>query len=463
MDSVPVTEQTLDRMKDEILNSVRVAMNESSKKRDEKLEKLFKEMMDENRKSNEELRAAFIGLGSMMKSSSDKTEVIPKVSSVSSAGIADENIVRLLQTFKDSMADAGEVMARSNETEVGKYISALSEDFSSVTNILAEKLRQSFDAGVSKFGVATGELADSIVEKNHESLMDVQKETNDEIQKVAHSIDVLIEENNNFRNSMSNIMSGLVETMKQLVEENKKLDSIVCNRVEEAVNKFEQVFEKQTECMINDISVHEKNNAEEFRNSMKEYRDEFVKASADAVAAVQNDMVSRMEETQSQMASLAEKMNIYLQTSSSHEEKSQKQIEELVVLSRKFSEDTAETLKTNSESITNTYKEAFETICITVDDLSEFVKDDFRNSLSEYTDELKSTVDDCAAKDRKLFSSINETMTETSDIVKNLSKQITANTEAYHQTLKRVEESQKKTFDLSKKDLELLEGMIKKI
>lgn len=453
MENLSITEQFLIKFKDDLITAVRVAMAEENKKRDKKMEQICNELITSYKTSTDSMMQAVIQLSSRMKISNESKHINTEPSA--NNGIAESNIIRLLETFDTAMNNAGKKLAESNETEVSKYIRIISEQFSNITDLMADKLSNSFNSGVDKFGMTLSGFIGEMTERNKISLQEVQQENNSELQRLADLLSKLTEQNIEFTTTSSHYGMVVSENLNRLIDNNTHIGDTVRSHINEGTEKIEQAIQRQIEQMIEKNAEHERENVDAYKKAMEDYRQEFVQANAIAIAEVQSNMILRMEETQQQMAFLAETIKNYISTVKEHELSINKQNAEF-----------RKTLLEHSAAMSQGTTEALNNVFQVLDELREHIQENNENikkNVDENSERMNDSINDAFKAYNKKLQELSTHIGDTLELIKKLSSQITANTESYNATLNQVTQSQKNAQELSKEDLKLLQEMMKKI
>lgn len=450
MENLHDTESILKKFKDELLIAVKITISEENRKRDEKLDMITRQLIEGYNSSSDNVRSAIIQVGSRMENLNSKTVSVPNV--IANQEIADSNMVKLLSTFEKAMCDAARVLAKNNEETLGKYTGMIYDQFSGIAGKMNDKFAQSFDNGMDKLSYNINGFIENLVEKNKVSLQDVQSENNLELQKLSDSLYRLTNENEKLKEYTQNTLGTLSDNMNGLISVSEKFDSTLHSYIDAGVSGMENVMERQISRMIEKNVMHEKNNADEFRKSMEDYREKFIKANAEAIAQVQSDMLRRMEETQRQLALLSETMKNCMDFIKNHEEKS-------VMLNNEL----RETVTTHSKEMLDKTKNSMDNFDCSIGEIKTLIEDDISDMINKNSEMINDTVSGALDRYNKEFRELRTKISDALGTIEALSEQITVNSNNYQATLKQVTDSQRQSQELSKKDVELLERMLSKI
>ena len=453
MENTEITQETLSEMKDEILTAMQLAMARERQAQETKLTELCDTLVRSNQESAALIQGAIFQLDKRIQSNAPQnTEVLP--ASVS-ASIEESNIFRLLKTFEEALDSAGDKLAVHNEEEIGKYIRLFSERFEAITDSMKEKLAGDFSDEIIKLGGTLEGYSLNMAEMNRASLSEVQAENNQELQKLAKLLSQLTQENLQFRENVSLSDKALTDSMDRLIENSGQLSDTLRSHISDGALQMESVMERQIDRMVAINADHEKENADEFRNAMEDYRQAFITANAEAMAQVQSDMLSRMEETQKQMSAMASTFNEYLKAAKLHEDKIFEETSQLTQI-----------VKENSDKVTAIIKETVCNIDLSIQEMHGVIDDQhalMSEQMNSYTDTLNDSVEGALGEYNDKLSALTEKIIAVLDMIKKLECSVEANTQSYKETLLCVTERQKESHAMAKDDIKLLQEMMKKL
>lgn len=478
MDNIEITEQTLNKFRDDMVRSIRIAMADETKKRTARFEEIIQEQNKDNIAAAQNIRSAVIQLSEKMKKapSAEPSDLTREPE------LADSNLVRLLNTFEKAMGNAGETLAKGNAEEISKYMEKLYEYLNESNSNLSETVGNRFNDSITSFSSLLESLTETLVEKNRLAITEVQSENNLEIQQLAERMTVLAQEERDYNEKSVKNGQVMAENVQRLIDNNAELSNTVRQHISDGADKIEHIMQEQLRLMLEQNAELERNNANEFQKAMEDYRLRFVNASAEAIAAVQSDMLSKMEKTQEQISSLAAFMQEFIEVNKNAEIENQRKNEELRSIVAEYSkemtgkineiytvigdiktliaEDHAEIkkeIKSMSDNIYQVMDEIKESISGSDnDDVS--IKDMLESSNSEINSSIKKSLHNYNEELGK-FSASLETIHKS---VEELSRQTANNTESYNAALKTITENQKKARELSVSDYELLKKWVSK-
>lgn len=338
------------------------------------------------------------------------------------------------RTFREIVQISNQQMHKDVQQLVQQYTtfaedlrqqdSRLKERMEELTRNLQEHEAKQTDALAKKLH----DYAEELVDKSAQAVARVQKDNNEKLQTLADSLTKLSEENSTFLENAQKLNQQLHKDVQQLIQQHTTFVDTLYQQAEKSIRSTEIMLQSHSKKTADKLAELGTKNAEQFHTAMDEYRERFVKANAEALAAVQGDLQADLKATYEQLA----KLEGMMQTSLSLLEGYRSAVTE----SQKQMQQTLQSYTNESKDIEKKMERHY----------SNFGKDIDRQ-LGKYNKKFE----ELAGKIVEIMASL----TTTTNLVRE-------NTKAYNDALQQIQKHQNDVFALSKKDVELLERMMKK-
>ncbi len=418
----------LKEFKSEMLNMLSAFFNkeeERIKKAEKKQEELFVSVND----TVKELKISIQRMGNIMfDMSKNKHEEKSSNEPVKVREVSENNIFKLLETFNGAMENSAKMLCEYNTQmmehqsfEINKYINSFSQTMANKMDTVFSK----YTAGINKCTEnIVSRLADELKENtitynklNEESykrsLENVQKENNLELKSLAESLRELSIANTEFSKECKENNINVNQKLNQLINQNSGFVEELHKQSEENHSRIKSIISCEIEKMVGMLNTLEINNARYFNSSMNDYREKFIEANALALAKVQTNMQDIVGKNQTQI---------------------QKLIEGLTDVA-----DSIEKYKDTSSEELEQYKEEIINIFSDMESSNREVQKNISSNYKQLTEKIETVLDE----GNKISGKINE------------------NTRTYKESLKAINENYRRQNDLSQKDIEFLERVMK--
>lgn len=418
----------LDSFKSDI-SAMIIKFSNMEEERSKKLEKAQNELFARNNDAIKELKITIQKLGNIIAESSEKSARIPDNSSViKETPVSAGNTAKLLETFNTAMDNSAKMLCEFNSEimkhqafEITKYMNSFSELLAQKTDVIIEKytkkLDKCFEEKISQLSDEIKEHTKLYISKNsdifRDVLADVQRENNNEIQKLSHSVYNMSESNEKFIIQCTDNNEELKREVSKLVNQHNSFISELKSQTDYNLDSMNKIMSERIDDITYKLEKLELKNAENFHYSMNEYRQKFVEASAEALSKVQVDLRENVKANLEQISKLTDETT------------------ELADLFDEYME--------KSENSANDYnKKTLEVLY----NIRQYEKD-ANSNISGKIGEISNLIENVLVENEKIHKLIHD------------------NTDAYNSSLQQINEGQRRISELSSKDIDLLERMMK--
>ncbi|WP_303836687.1 hypothetical protein [Ruminococcus flavefaciens] len=253
--------------------------------------------------------------------------------------------------------------------------------------------------------------SDSLVKKSAEAVAALQSDNNRILQELGERVKGFAEESSRFAKECTSINVNTNDNIKQLIESHSELVTDLEIITEKGIGSMDKVLDKRITDMTGLLEILNKENSNSFRASMEDYREKFLSANVKALAGVQKDNLDAITNANNKIAELAEKLKYV-----------NEQLPTIIMI-----------LKDSIDTGVNTFKDNNQHFYDTVSDTVDEKLDDY-----------------------------NSTFSELKDLIEQVMLQCQSNTDSYQETLKHFTQHQRDANDLTKKDIEILQKLVKR-
>ncbi len=421
--------ELISSFKKETVNILK-AIATSEKERADKWQETQKALNEQNSQTINDLKCSVKKIVNIISDSSFNSSNTNSPSNESEVNpVTEDNKRRLLDTFNTALEKSADQLAKYNAEimekqalDINNYINSFSKIMASKFEVVIEKytrsLEECFDRKISLLSHEMEEHLKDFTEKNsqlyREALSEVQKENNNELEKLSASLRNMSDSNNEFISKCTENNENVNHQVTTLVKQHEFFVDELKDQTDYNLKSMEMLMNDKIYELSEKLNKLEKNNAELFHNSMNEYRDNFVAANADALARVQGDLQEAVKKNQDSIGDLTKQVNYVAEI-----------LNEVIETADTQKQETDRCIQEVLKSINNSGENA-------------------NKKMSNNYDRLCETV-------RDMIDEFNE--------IKEL---INSNTQAYNDSLKSIQENQRRNNELSKKDIELLEGVMRR-
>ena len=418
----------LDSFKSDI-SAMIIKFSNMEEERSKKLEKAQNELFARNNDAIKELKITIQKLGNIIAESSEKSVRIPDNSSViKETPVSAGNTAKLLETFNTAMDNSAKMLCEFNSEimkhqafEITKYMNSFSELLAQKTDVIIEKytkkLDKCFEEKISQLSDEIKEHTKLYISKNsdifRDILADVQRENNNEIQKLSHSVYNMSESNEKFISQCTDNNEELKREVSKLVDQHNSFISELKFQTDYNLDSMNKIMSERIDDITYKLEKLELKNAENFHYSMNEYRQKFVEASAEALSKVQVDLRENVKANLEQISKLTDETT------------------ELADLFDEYME--------KSENSANDYNKKMLEVLYNI---RQYEKD-ANSNISGKIGEISNLIENVLVENEKIHKLIHD------------------NTDAYNSSLQQINEGQRRISELSSKYIDLLERMMK--
>ena len=280
--------------------------------------------------------------------------------------------------------------------------------------MFSEKQRET----ISQFDQKLSHYSDSLVERSAQAVGMVQKDNNIKLQELSDSLTRFATENVKFKDHCDSVNGKTNENITRLISHYEELKKDLSALSEKSAVNFGNEMNVCIVDMIDKLRTLNAANADEFRNSMDNYRENFVAANSVALASVQKDNVDAVTDANKKVSQLSEMMSDAMEWFES-------------VITR-FQTDILE----NNEK-----------------------RNDFMNDVRQiYDDKLQEYVE----TSREIQNSSDEVKNSINGFISQCDVYIKSNTNSYKNTLDQIFKSQRDANSLTEEDIKLLKQLLKR-
>lgn len=441
---------------------------------------------------------------------------------------------KLIETENSFIANINENNSMIQAIITDSYIecvSAINKSITDFENKLSQKIEESKEHNNNNNNELKAALecyAGSLVEKSAEAIANVQKDNNIKLQLLSDSLTDLSKKNqqfadynNDFNNQTTENIKAIIAKQNEFVEKTSEQNQEISSYIQNAFNNCssliaetvaslettltDKIKESQNLHKINlsDFSNHNKHNFEELKIALEIYSDSLVEKSAEAIADVQKDNNTKLQELADSLGKLANENRLFTSDSRTAIKQTRENISQMIahnndmatamgqIVDDNMSRQIKNMVENLSQQLDDVNKKNSEQFNKSMEDYrDEFVKvnaeaiqsvqsgyveqilltrgkvDKLTDSLSNTTQELSNTaqnfIDDLGRSLKKQHEKICNEIEDTLDAIKKVNTTIKSNTESYSNTLSLIQTSQKELNSLTSSDIKLLEKLIKK-
>ena len=280
--------------------------------------------------------------------------------------------------------------------------------------MFSEKQRET----ISQFDQKLSHYSDSLVERSAQAVGMVQKDNNIKLQELSDSLTRFATENVKFKDHCDSVNGKTNENITRLISHYEELKKDLSALSEKSAVNFGNEMNVCIVDMIDKLRTLNAANADEFRNSMDNYRENFVAANSVALASVQKDNVDAVTDANKKVSQLSEMMSDAMEWFES-------------VITR-FQTDILE----NNEK-----------------------RNDFMKDVRQiYDDKLQEYVE----TSREIQNSSDEVKNSINGFISQCDVYIKSNTNSYKNTLDQIFKSQRDANSLTEEDIKLLKQLLKR-
>ncbi len=171
--------------------------------------------------------------------------------------------------------------------------------------MFSEKQRET----ISQFDQKLSHYSDSLVERSAQAVGMVQKDNNIKLQELSDSLTRFATENVKFKDHCDSVNGKTNENITRLISHYEELKKDLSALSEKSAVNFGNEMNVCIVDMIDKLRTLNAANADEFRNSMDNYRENFVAANSVALASVQKDNVDAVTDANKKVSQLSEMMS----------------------------------------------------------------------------------------------------------------------------------------------------------
>ena len=311
-----------------------------------------------------------------------------------------------------------------------RYSEAVAELVAQLERKVSECISNEEDAYAKQLGdlrSALQEYSDSFVDRSADAVakeMEIlQQDNNVKLKQMCDSIGQLADTASGFAEECRANDRRTTESIGSVIEQNKSfIDNMRAVNIDSII-EVKGVLDNHLNSYVTEMSILNAENSRAFSDSMAEYREQFIEASAQA--NVQKDNISAISSAHNKLVELAAMI-----------QDTQTQYSKLTASIMTVLSETKNAINQGNETAQKHYENQDECLEERINDLASI----FKKKLSEYNDKVE----------------------ETLNIITTLEQTVQHNTQSYQDTLKQITDSQNAMNALTTRDIDVLERLVGK-
>ena len=343
-----------------------------------------------------------------------------------------EELLKTEKSFLDEYSLHNIDMKKLLEDCFIRYSEAVTELVAQLERKVSECINNEEDAYAKQLDdlrSALQEYSDSFVDRSADAVakeMEIlQQDNNAKLKQMCDSIGQLADTTSSFAEECRANDRRTTESIDSVIEQNKSFIDNMRTVNSDSITEAKSVLDNHLSSYKVEMSRLNAENSQAFSATMAEYREQFVEASAQAIANVQKDNNSAISSAHVKLAELAAMI-----------QDTQTQYSKLTASIMTVLSETKNAINQGNETAQKHYKNQDECLEERISDLESI----FKKKLSEYNDKVE----------------------ETLNIITTLEQTVQLNTQSYHDTLKQITDSQNAMNALTTRDIDVLERLVGK-